>query len=244
MFKPMLYSSLLSATFVACAGEVSHWSYEGQDGPTHWAELAPDFSACSSGKNQSPVNITGAIEGNLPELGITYQPGGYEVINNGHTIQVNYQSGSFITVDGTDFELRQFHFHSPSENLIESRQYPMEVHFVHTDDNGNLAVLAVMFTRGEENRALKTIWQAMPEEVNNKATLMHQVSAGELIPEDRSYFRFNGSLTTPPCSEGVTWIVLQHTDDASDTQLNAFLQTLHHTNNRPVQPLNARVVIR
>ena len=244
MVKSMLYTSLLGAAFVVSAGETSHWSYEGQDGPTHWAELAPDFSACSAGKNQSPVNITGAIDGNLPELSISYQPGGSEVINNGHTIQVNYLPGSFITVDGTDYELRQFHFHSPSENLIESQQYPMEVHFVHTDVNANLAVLAVMFSRGEENPALKTIWQTMSEEVNSAATLMHQVSAGELIPEDRSYFRFNGSLTTPPCSEGVTWIVLQHTDDASDAQLNAFLQTLHHTNNRPVQPLNARVVIR
>lgn len=242
--KILMSAAVFSISVGSVAGELSHWSYEGKEGPTHWGELAPEFVTCMVGKNQSPVNITGAIEGNLNELKIDYKPGGYEVLNNGHTVQVNYQGGSSIKVDGHQYELKQFHFHSPSENMIESKQYPMEAHFVHADDKGNLAVVAVMFEKGDTNATLSEVWNKMPHDAGSKQSLPQIVSAGDLIPDVKSYFRFNGSLTTPPCSEGVTWIVMDHADKASADQLNAFLQTMHHANNRPVQPLNARIVVR
>lgn len=243
-YKSMMTAALAGTVFMASAGELAHWSYDGQDGPTHWGELAPEFATCAAGKNQSPVNISGAIDSDLTEIKLDYKPGGYEVINNGHTIQVNYQPGSHIALDGHEYELKQFHFHSPSENLIESRQYPMEVHFVHADKDGNLAVVAVMFESGAENKTLSHVWNKMPHAVGEKQSLALLASAGELIPAEKTYFRFNGSLTTPPCSEGVTWLVMDHTDDASAEQLNAFLHTMHHSNNRPVQPLNARIIVR
>lgn len=243
-YKTLIAAALAGSALMANAGELAHWSYDGQDGPTHWGELATDFSTCAVGKNQSPVNISGAIDSDLTEIKLDYKPGGFEVINNGHTIQVNYQPGSHITLDGHEYELKQFHFHSPSENLIESRQYPMEAHFVHADKDGNLAVVAVMFESGPENKTLSTVWNHMPHNAGEKQSLMQLASAGDLIPAEKTYFRFNGSLTTPPCSEGVTWLVMDHSDDASAEQLNAFLHTMHHSNNRPVQPLNARIIVR
>ena len=129
-------------------GEEKHWTYSGHEGPEHWGGLDPAFAVCSSGKSQSPVNLTGMIDGNLPEITINYIAGGNEILNNGHTIQVNYTSGSTVTFNGHSFELQQFHFHAPSENTIEGHSFPMEAHFVHADKDGNLAVIAVMFTEG------------------------------------------------------------------------------------------------
>lgn len=199
---------------------------------------------CSEGKNQSPVNLTGMIESALSPITINYQSGGNEILNNGHTIQVNYKPDSNIAVSGHTFELKQFHFHSPSENTIEGHSYPMEAHFVHADKDGNLAVIAVMFKEGEKNAALEKAWALMPGHADVKHSLPESVDANLLLPRDHAYYRFNGSLTTPPCSEGVLWLVMKYFNTASKEQIEKFTHTMHHPNNRPIQPANARAILK
>jgi carbonic anhydrase len=229
---------------IVLAGEKAHWGYSGHEGPEHWGKLDPKYSLCSEGKNQSPVNLTGMIESDLPPITINYKSGGNEILNNGHTIQVNYNPGSTIKVNGNEFELKQFHFHSPSENTIEGHSYPMEAHFVHADKEGNLAVIAVMFKAGEKNAELEKAWAHMPENVGKKGALPKTVDANILLPHDHDYYRFNGSLTTPPCSEGVWWLVMKHFHTASKEQIDKFAHAMHHPNNRPVQPANARAILK
>jgi len=175
---------------------------------------------------------------------MAYQAGGNEMLNNGHTIQVNYGAGSGITVDGVEFALKQFHFHAPSENHIDGISYPMEAHLVHADKDGHLAVIAVMFEEGAENAALAGIWPDMPANAGDSQALASAFDVSKLLPENRDYYRFNGSLTTPPCTEGVRWLVMKTPVSASKDQVEAFTHMLHHPNNRPVQPVNARVILK
>lgn len=228
--------------WAAMASEGVKWSYEGENGPENWAKLSPDFFACS-GKNQSPVDLNGFIHAELKPLKRQYKVGGESIVNNGHTIQVNYAKGSTLSLDGKVFELKQFHFHAPSENLIKGKSYPLEGHLVHADKDGNLAVLAVMFVKGKANKALAQAWAAMPQEAGEPQPLSAPISASGLLPKSLSYYRFNGSLTTPPCSEGVRWLVLKHPVSVSAAQLEAFEKVMHHPNNRPVQPANARPLL-
>jgi carbonic anhydrase len=238
-----LLVTCLSIASSAFAGSKAHWGYSGHEGPEHWGDLDPAYAVCSTGKNQSPVNLTGMIESDLPPFTINYKPGGNEILNNGHSIQVNYNPGSTITVNGNEFELKQFHFHSPSENTIEGHSYPMEAHFVHADKEGNLAVIAVMFKAGEKNAELEKAWAHMPENAGEKRALPRSVDANILLPHDHDYYRFNGSLTTPPCSEGVWWLVMKYFHTASKEQIDKFAQTMRHPNNRPAQPTNARAIL-
>ena len=229
---------------IALAGEDAHWGYSGTTGPEHWGQLDPKYSICSEGKNQSPVNLTGMVKSDLSPIIINYKPGGHEIVNNGHTIQVNYQPGSSIIVNGNEFELKQFHFHAPSENKIEGHSYPMEAHFVHTDRDGRIAVIAVMFKAGEENAELEKAWVHMPENAGAKSVLPQSVNAKILLPHNHGYYRFNGSLTTPPCTEGVWWLVMKLYQTVSREQIEKFAHTMHHPNNRAVQPLNARAILK
>jgi len=242
------FSSLaigLLLTGSSLAADNVHWGYTGHEGPENWGGLSPDYAICASGMNQSPVNLTGMVEGDLPQLKVNYQIGGDEVVNNGHTIKVNYASGSKITVEDETFELKQFHFHSPSENTIDGRSFPMEAHFVHADKDGNLAVITVMYELGGQNAELERVWSQMPGKAGDKEKLTHRVDANKLLPgDDHDYYRFNGSLTTPPCSEGVAWFVIKKPDTISKQQLDKFTHVMHHDNNRPVQPINARVIIK
>lgn len=166
-----------------------------------------------------------------------------ELFNNGHTVDARYEAGSTITVDGIAFELKQFHFHTPSENHIGGRSFPMEAHLVHADANGNLAVVAVMFMEGKAHDAIARLWKQLPQEVGRKQVLGEMVSAVQLLPQNREYYRYNGSLTTPPCTEGVRWIVLKNPVTVSKEQVEAFERVIPHPNNRPVQPHNARFVL-
>ena len=235
-----LFAALLTSSAAYAGG---HWEYSGEAGPESWGKLAPEFSVCAMGKNQSPVDLKGAIKGQLTPIKFDYKTNASEIINNGHTIQANYTPGSSITVDGVQFELKQFHFHAPSENLINGKSYPMEMHLVHADKDGNLAVVGVMFEEGAANAALTDLWKQMPEKADGKNVLAAQVNALKLLPQKQAYFRFNGSLTTPPCSEGVRWMVMKTSITASKEQLHAFEHTMHHANNRPVQAVNARPII-
>jgi carbonic anhydrase len=221
-----------------------HWSYEGETAPQFWGKLDPSFNMCSTGKNQSPVDLQGFVESELVPLKMEYKASGNEIINNGHAIQVNYEPGSKMTAGDHSYELKQFHFHSPSENTINGKSFPLEAHFVHADGEGNLAVIAVMYEEGQASAELEKGWSKMPASAGAKESLATPfVDAAALMPADKDYYRFNGSLTTPPCSEGVLWIVMKKYGTVSKQQVEKFVATMKVPNNRPVQPLNARVVM-
>ncbi|MBK1716836.1 carbonic anhydrase [Thiocystis violacea] len=244
MNKPMILALLLATAGSALAVEHgAHWGYVGAEAPDHWGELDPSFSLCKNGKHQSPVDLTGFVDSQLPPIGFHYRPGGRDEVNNGHTIQIDYEAGSTITLDGRDYELKQFHFHTPSENHISGKEFPMEAHLVHADQDGHLAVIAVMIEAGTENGLLANPWSVIPEQADTGVHLPIKVSAEELLPKDRDYYRFDGSLTTPPCSEGVAWLVMKHPVTASHEQINRFARVMGHPNNRPIQNLNARVIV-
>lgn len=243
MKRFFLLGCILLAGSAAYAQHAPHWTYSGEHGPANWAKLAPEFSACV-GKNQSPINLTDFVEADLEPISFAYKVGGNEILNNGHAVQINYAEGSSITVDGTKFDLKQFHFHSPSENQINGKSFPLETHLVHADKNGNLAVVAVMFDEGKENRTLAAAWSKMPKKAGDKNTLAAPVAVEGVLPANRDYYRFNGSLTTPPCSEGVHWYVMKTPVTASKEQIKAFTDVMQHPNNRPLQPVNARAILK
>jgi len=243
VMKRALVALLLGnlAIFGTAAADHAHWSYSGEEAPEHWAELTPEFSACN-GKNQSPLDLNAFIRAALAPLKFAYKPGGDVIVNNGHTIQVNYGTGSGVVVDGHEFGLKQFHFHAPSENRIKGRSYAMEAHLVHADLAGDLAVVAVMFNEGPENKGLAELWRSMPDSEQQRA-LSAPFDAARLLPVKRDYYRYSGSLTTPPCTEGVRWLVLKTPVSASKEQVATFSKVMHHPNNRPVQPVNGRTVL-
>jgi len=222
----------------------SHWGYTGHNTPETWGHLSEKYHSCSDGLNQSPINITHSVtDPDHAPLNLDYKKGSKEVVNNGHTIQVNVEPGDKLVVDGDTFELKQFHFHSPSENRINGKAFPLEAHFVHLDKDGNIAVVAVMFEEGAGNKDLAKIWAKMPEKAGEKHTLKIADIAAKLIPEKQHYYRFNGSLTTPPCTEGVRWFVLEKPLTISKAQVEKFQKVMGHPNNRPVQPIDARVIV-
>jgi carbonic anhydrase len=242
----MKKAALSLGVLFACANTwavtpVTDWAYTGEAGPQNWARLTPEFHTCS-GQNQSPVNLDGFIEAELAPLKVDYAAGASEVVNNGHTVQVAYQPGSTLSLDGERFQLIQFHFHMPSENQIKGQSYPLEGHLVHADENGKLAVVAVMFKEGKQNTVLASLWDAPPAE-GTKQLVSQQVNIRDMLPTDLDYYRFNGSLTTPPCSEGVRWLVLKQPIVASHEQIEALTEAVGHANNRPLQPVNARTIL-
>jgi carbonic anhydrase len=198
---------------------------------------------CKIGKNQSPIDITKPIKANLKPLKIDYDTKAKSFLNNGHTLKAEMKPGSYLEVDGKRFELLQFHFHTPSENKIEGKHYPMEAHFVHSTKDGELAVIAVMFKVGEKNTAIQKLIKNMPIHITQKNSLCQEnLKAKDLLPKNTAYYRFNGSLTTPPCSEGVRWFVLKEPVEISKEQLKEFEKVMGK-NNRPVQPINARIIV-
>lgn len=242
MRKTFFVIGLLLFASSAISATGPHWEYSGEAGPENWAKLSPEYGACA-GKNQSPINLSGLINAKLKPIIFQYKSGSTDILNNGHTIQINAAMGSSITVDGVQFELKQFHFHAPSENLINGKSYPLEAHLVHADKDGNLAVVAVMFTEGKANQALEKAWRQIPKQAGEKLSLTSNISPLDVLPENRHYYRFNGSLTTPPCSEGVRWLVMKQSISASKEQMETFMQVMHHPNNRPVQSVNARPIL-
>ena len=220
-----------------------HWGYEGEAGPQNWGKLDVKFAACASGKNQSPIDLKGFVQADMKPLKLDYKASAADIVNNGHTVQINYTPGSILSVDGIAFELKQFHFHSPSENKINGKQFPLESHLVHADKDGNLAVVAVMFQEGAANTLLGKLWEKMPNKAGEKSALPTGLSVSQLLPKERDYYRFNGSLTTPPCSEGVRWFVIKKPVTASNAQIEQFSKAIGFANNRPIQSTNARSVL-
>ena len=243
----MKYIPLFTASlFLACSSPVlsadhPHWSYEGEHDPAHWGA---DFHVCGDGMYQSPINITTVQHTHQKPLQLHFsQEDSLRVINNGHTIEVEDKKGDTLTVDGEAFTLQQFHFHSPSENQIDGKAFPFEGHFVHTNAQGEAVVVAVMYRLGAPNPELDKIWQQMPTEVAHENALTAHIQLRKLLPQNLSYYRYSGSLTTPPCTEGVRWMVLKHPQTVSEQQIQRFSAVMHHHNNRPPQPLHGRVVI-
>jgi len=237
----LLIGSLLAASSCFASNHPT-WSYSGEQGPENWAKLSTDYGACA-GHNQSPVNLTGFIDADLQPITFNYQSAGHEILNNGHTVQINYDKGSSIVVDGKTFNLIQFHFHAPSENQINGKSFPLEAHLVHADKDGNLAVVAVMFEQGIDSSELSKAWRSMPQHAGDRKHLAAPINVEGFLPNNRDYYRFNGSLTTPPCTEGVRWLVMKQPLTASARQIEALTQVLEHPNNRPLQQTNARLIL-
>lgn len=221
------------------AGKPAHWSYTGPTGAPKWGDMQSDFATCKLGKKQSPIDIKGAKKGDLPAIGFNYGQTGAEVVNNGHTIQVNLATGGDVKVASGGYKLLQFHFHTPSEEMVNGKPYPLVAHLVHKSDGGKLAVVAVLFKEGKKNAVLDRVFAAMPAKEDGKADLAGGLNVTDLLPAKRGYWAFEGSLTTPPCSEEVQWHVLKEPVEMSKEQLAAF-KKLYPMNARPVQPLNGR----
>jgi carbonic anhydrase len=219
-----------------------HWSYSGPTGPDHWGDLDPAWKACKNGKRQSPINIEDAKRSDLPGLQFDYKRSPLKIINNGHTIQINYDPGSSITVGGKRYALVQFHFHHPSEEKIRGHQYDMVIHLVHKDSAGNLAVMGLLVKSGKENPTIETLWNNLPkEEGKEKSVPGVSVNAADLLPADRNYYSFAGSLTTPPCTEGVAWMVFDSPVEFSPAQIATFAK-IFSMNARPTQATNGREI--
>lgn len=222
------------------AGHGAHWSYEGHEGVEHWGDLDPSFALCKTGKQQSPVDIKATKAAKLPALEFNYAAGAAEVVNNGHTIQINVPAGSSLKIGNEVYDLVQFHFHAPSEESVDGKAYPLNAHFVHKNAAGKLAVVGVFFALGKENAALKEAFAVLPRKAGDSAKLA-ALDPAAVLPADRAYYAYAGSLTTPPCSEGVRWQVLKTPVEISAAQFASY-KALYPLNARPLQKLNGRTI--
>lgn len=256
----MIYQSSHKAAFLALSLSVlgaivalppeaiadgdTQWAYGGAANPTHWGELDSGFTQCEVGRDQSPINIeqSDVVAANASNLRFNYQATPLDVVNNGHTIQVNYQPGSTLTINGDTYKLLQFHFHTPSEHNIAGDAAPMEMHLVHQNDAGQLAVVGVMLMADDTNNpAIADIWQQIPAEGGENKVEDQMINALNLLPAKTAYYSYSGSLTTPPCSEGVSWMVLAEPIHVSERQIETFT-SLYPVNARPIQATNGRQI--
>jgi carbonic anhydrase len=217
----------------------AHWAYEGEEGPSHWGELDPAYALCGTGKNQSPIDITSPNEQDLANIVFHYQPSEVNILNNGHTVQVNYDAGSYIELDGISYDVMQFHYHAPSEHEIDGKLFAAELHLVHKSVDGKLAVVGLLLQEGSSNAALDPFINNLPAEKSDVKNAGIKINAMDFLPRIQTTYRYGGSLTTPPCSEGVSWLVMTTPVELSSAQLSK-LESLFERNNRPVQPLNDR----
>jgi len=246
---------------VAGLGAAPHWSYEGATGPDHWGDLSPDFILAKTGKSQSPIDISRTYKTKLEKLAFAYADMPLRIVNNAHTVEekappkldhvypsrghvVLHDAQDSVTIDGEAYRLAQFHFHSPSEHTVNGRHHDMEVHLVHANQRGEIAVIGVFMDQGRANGLVQILWDSLPKKVNKERVVPGaKVNASALLPADRSYYRYYGSFTTPPCTEGVTWIVMRTPVEVSAAQIRQFKSSMRSANNRPVQPLNKRFVL-
>ena len=221
------------------------WGYTGENGPEHWGEMAPEFAMCAEGFAQSPIDIRDPGEVDLVDIEFQYGLTDSMITNNGHTIQVNVAAGSHIIYNGISYDLRQFHFHHPSEHTIAGEAAAMEIHFVHQDTNsGMLAVVGVLLEQGDaDNEAYKVVMDNMPAEADDEQAMSQGLALESLLPEERAYYTYQGSLTTPPCSEVVRWLLLDTPVHLSGAQIDAFAE-MYAYNARPVMPLGNRDLLR
>jgi carbonic anhydrase len=239
--KPSAAKGAVAKKGAAAHHGADHWSYDGEGGPQAWGQLKPEFDKCANGTRQSPIDIRDGIRVNLDPVQFDYRPSAFRVLDNGHTVQVNVAAGNTIEVMGRRFELLQFHFHRPSEERIEGKQFDMVAHLVHKDTGGRLAVVAVLLERGSAHPLVQAVWNNLPLEKGDELSARATLDLNQLLPKDTRYYTYMGSLTTPPCSEGVLWMVMQQPVTVSDEQIAVFSR-LYPMNARPVQQASGRLI--
>ena len=247
----LLQEALAAQETTGHKGKNVHWGYEPGNGPANWGRLNRDWLLCAEGKAQSPIDLTGAEQQKFAEmklevpaanLQIVHQTHVLEAIDNGHTIQINYDRGETFTIESESYQLRQYHFHSPSEHTVNGSHFPMEMHLVHLSKDKKLAVIGVFIKEGRHNEAFDAIWSNLPKKTGQEVHLENvQVDIDDMLPGNKATYRYAGSLTTPPCSEDVRWFVYVEPIELSRDQIKTF-QKIFHGNNRPTQPLNDRTL--
>ncbi|MGK5078120.1 carbonic anhydrase [Janthinobacterium sp. HLX7-2] len=219
----------------------THWSYEGESGPANWSKINVDWAKCGNGNRQSPIDIRDGMKVELEQISFDYHPSSFNVVDNGHTVQVGVSGGNYITLQNRMFELQQFHFHRPSEERINGKAFEMVVHLVHRDAEGRLAVLALLLERGTPQATIQTVWNNLPLEKFETMQPAILLDPAELLPVRRDYYTYMGSMTEPPCSEGVLWVVMKQPVQVSAAQM-ALFSRLYPLNARPIQPANGRII--
>lgn len=243
--------AIITLVFVSTSHAVAenqsvYWGYTELGNSNQWGKLSPAFAICETGKNQSPIDINSFEVESISEtfsaqIKFDYHSAPLEVVNNGHNIQVNYPQGSSVNIDNQKYELLQFHFHTPSEHTFDGQAYPMEIHLVHQNIVGRYAVISLMIKAGQENSLIKTIWEHLPEKGLVETIRELSITVSSFLPTNQAHYSYRGSLTTPPCNEGVDWYVMKETIEASPKQIEQF-SSVYNINARSVQPLNNRLV--
>jgi carbonic anhydrase len=246
---PVATALLLTCCGTPTASHGPHWGYTGDEGPTRWGDLAPEFSSCKTGTHQSPVDLRAGADKSAPTLALAfaYEPVPLRVRNNGHTLQVDDTSSSAITLGPAPedrYKLVQLHFHSPSEHTLRGQAFDMEAHLVHKNPAGTLAVVGVWIVKGRESALLARVLENAPGAASDEPRVVGGVAVdlAELVGGNATHFAYAGSLTTPPCTEGVRWFVSQAVHEASDAQIARFVALMHGPNNRPLWPIGTRQV--
>ncbi len=234
--------NVVSAGSKSIKNHAIHWGYEGVGEPKNWGHLKSEFIACGNGKVQSPIDVSSPINADIPDINVKYEDRPLRILNNGHTIQVNYDGGA-MTVGEKKYNILQLHFHAASENSIDGKIYDMEMHFVHKRDDGALGVLGVMIEEGKKNDAMEKIWNKLPAKAGEEKLYNDIViNVANILPSSLRHYRFMGSLTTPPCSEGVNWHVLKEPIEMSSSQIKKFT-SIYNGNARPIQKQNSRIIL-
>lgn len=252
--KNRQFNSLLGGTLLAVLSTIlvipspslteenkPEWSYGGASNPSRWSEVSAEFEACESGRDQSPIDIGIVEEEKSTEIEFDYQPSSGEVIDNGHTIEVEIEPGNTVSLNEKTYELVQFHFHTPSEHTVENKSSAMELHFVHQNEAGKLAVVGVLIDSGEENEIISGIWNAIPNGNKSTGSSKVDIDLAKLLPNNKTFVSYPGSLTTPPCSEKVSWNLMLEPIELSAEQIETF-ENIYPYNARPIQPLNGRSI--
>lgn len=240
----VIYSVFILSAFHVCAQEDN--VHNNKDEEVHWLDywenLDSDCSVCKNSGTQSPINISGCRKGDLDCLEFSYMETPLKIINNGYTIKVEYERGSTVTIDKKEFTLLEFHFHHPSEHKISGDSYDMEMHLVHQNESKGFAVVSVFIKEGKHNDTIETIWKNIFEGIDKENKLIPiTINAEALLPDDRTYYYYYGSLTTPPCSQGVSWYIFKSPIETSKAQIKKF-ESVIGFNARPIQPLNYRLI--
>lgn len=234
--------ALAALSTSAMAATTPHWSYKGSEGPDHWGGIAKNFAACETGHEQSPVDLTNAIKGAPADIEFHWNKGAdWTEVNNGHSIQANSDDGGTISLDGKTYRLVQFHFHAPSEHTIDGKKFPMEAHFVSVADDGNIAVLGAMIEPGGKNALFDELMKKAPAD-EGQETKIGKADPDALLPETAHFYRYQGSLTTPPCSETVVWTILKEPIKVSGEDIGRF-QKIYSANARPLQHIERRYIL-
>jgi len=239
--KIMPHGAMLAADALLMPSRPIYWSYEGDGGPLRWSKIDAANAKCDTGERQSPIDIRNGIHVDLEPIGFDYKPTRFNVNDTGHTIQVNLSAGNAITLMGRRYELTQFNFHKPAEEHVDGHTFPMSVDLVHRDDEGKLAVISVLIDTGKANALIQTIWNDLPLEKNQTTQPTGMIDVTQLLPLNKQYYTYMGSLTTPPCTEGVLWMVFKDPIEVTQEQISIFGR-LYPMNARPVQNDSGRLI--